>query len=569
MRAAPVRFLLVTGGAALVLAGAWWGSGVRRALVVMETLGQAEERAAIQALVPVLAREAAVLEEVRIRTRSSAPIAALREDVLVRPGSGDTLAVGFESPGEGAREAAASVLAEELSKRVAMALPDLRDARIRALSGRLRILDAALQGPGSREEAGGSDPRALLEVERDEALRELAGLGPAGRDGGAGPGEAARRAELERRVGQLDELLVSLAVRREGGKDPVRALREELGRRYSDWMVREHAPGVPLRRLTGEILRERERAAPWPYALLWLVVAALFAVLEFLIRPDLERAAAVIASGQRHAAHTIAGALREEGARPVPPLAPPPRDPAPAPVPPEPEELPVVVLGRVRELPRGEEAEAVRLARNRRGTLPEPFPELAAKVGLLLSRRLRDGRGARILQVVSLRPGAGSTFVAVNLARALAGVGRPVALVDANLRRPRLHEVFDLDGDEGLTDLLIDRSLEEVLPPPAAGEPSVLVAGPPPPSPEELLASPRLDALCRTLAERVELTLFDTPPFHDGPDALLAAAVADATLLVVPADLPDAELAEELVDLLALEVPVLGLVHVGPEGGTE
>jgi len=137
----------------------------------------------------------------------------------------------------------------------------------------------------------------------------------------------------------------------------------------------------------------------------------------------------------------------------------------------------------------------------------------------------------RSVTVTSLGPGKGKTSVAVILAASLAEIGLSVILVDAALRCPSLHEVFELDNDQGLTSTVLDGVPSESLlrPVPAMAGVQVITAGPrlPAPGDERLCFQqlPRLNSLA-------DLVIIDGPALAGDDDAVLAASVSDAAILV-------------------------------------
>jgi succinoglycan biosynthesis transport protein ExoP len=149
------------------------------------------------------------------------------------------------------------------------------------------------------------------------------------------------------------------------------------------------------------------------------------------------------------------------------------------------------------------------------------------------------GARARVIVLTSPDIGDGKTSVATNLAVSLARTGRRVALIDGDLRRPRLHEVFDLDTDRGLASLLLDGEPIEELPETAimrpAGVDGLFVLPTAAASGEKvsaLLHSDRMSALIRRLRDEYDLVLIDTPPMAVLSDARVLAALADGVLLV-------------------------------------
>jgi capsular exopolysaccharide synthesis family protein len=175
----------------------------------------------------------------------------------------------------------------------------------------------------------------------------------------------------------------------------------------------------------------------------------------------------------------------------------------------------------------------------------------------------------RMIQITSPSPFEGKTTTVANLGVAIASTGTRVAIVDLDLRRPRLHEVFDLDNDKGFTTVLLGRvGLDEALQPisglPVTGLATVLPAGPVPPNPSELLSSPRVQKLLDELKERVDLILVDSPPVLPVTDALLVSRCADALLLVTSAGFTSRHAVQRAVELLQqVGAPLRGIVLNG------
>ena len=144
----------------------------------------------------------------------------------------------------------------------------------------------------------------------------------------------------------------------------------------------------------------------------------------------------------------------------------------------------------------------------------------------------------RRLLITSAGPGEGKSTVAANLALAFAQAGRRTILVDADLRRPAIHESFDLTNTFGLTNLI--RSLDvlqlgQLLR--TVDEPNlrVLTSGPLPPNPAELLGSKRMQDVVERLGAEADLVIFDSPPATAVTDAAVLASLTDGTVLVVAA----------------------------------
>jgi capsular exopolysaccharide synthesis family protein len=175
------------------------------------------------------------------------------------------------------------------------------------------------------------------------------------------------------------------------------------------------------------------------------------------------------------------------------------------------------------------------------------------------------GQQCRVVQITSPSPGDGKTTLAANLAVSIAQSGKSVLLVDADLRNPRLHEVYGLANQVGLTSVLAGEArLEEAVHPSPVGGLVVLPSGPLPPNPAELLTSPRFQEALDSLRERYDCVLVDTSALLQVSDACAVARRADGILLTVGLSKsggPDAERAREVLD--SLEVKVLGVVANG------
>src|SRR5262249_2428738 len=121
--------------------------------------------------------------------------------------------------------------------------------------------------------------------------------------------------------------------------------------------------------------------------------------------------------------------------------------------------------------------------------------------------------GSRSLVVTSSGPGEGKTLVASNLAVAFAQAGQRVLLVDADMRRPRVHEVLDMSQEPGLSNLLVGtaKASETLRKTDVAGL-WMLTAGHIPPNPAELLGSERFHEFLHSLQAHFDWVIVDTPP---------------------------------------------------------
>lgn len=152
----------------------------------------------------------------------------------------------------------------------------------------------------------------------------------------------------------------------------------------------------------------------------------------------------------------------------------------------------------------------------------------ALRTALLLS----SAEGLRMVAVTSAGAGEGKTVTASNLAVVMAQLGRKVLLIDGDLRKPRLHSVFNVSNRTGLVHLLTGGAeMDGVLQRTAVSNLWVIPSGPIPPNPSELLASSHMTDLLQEAESRFDLILFDTPPALAVTDATLVGALADGVIL--------------------------------------
>ena len=141
----------------------------------------------------------------------------------------------------------------------------------------------------------------------------------------------------------------------------------------------------------------------------------------------------------------------------------------------------------------------------------------------------------RTLVVTSPAAGEGKSTTVANLAVTMAQSGRRTILVDCDLRRPTLHEVFELAMTPGLTNLTLDEVSEMPLQQTAVENLWLLSSGTKPPNPADLLGAKRMDQIIAELAGRADIVLFDAPPVMAAADAAILGAKVDGILLVIQA----------------------------------
>ena len=165
----------------------------------------------------------------------------------------------------------------------------------------------------------------------------------------------------------------------------------------------------------------------------------------------------------------------------------------------------------------------------------QPFSYQVEKLRAVRSQLMLRwfARGRKALAIVNVNPGDGASMFTANLAVVFSQLGEHTLLVDANLREPSQHQVFDLHNRQGLSDILAGRAgLDAITKVEHFVDLSVLGAGTLPPNPQELLSRSGFNGLNVQLETQFDVVLYDTAPFALGADALAIAARVGGALLV-------------------------------------
>ncbi|MGB8330792.1 MAG: polysaccharide biosynthesis tyrosine autokinase [Polyangiales bacterium] len=142
----------------------------------------------------------------------------------------------------------------------------------------------------------------------------------------------------------------------------------------------------------------------------------------------------------------------------------------------------------------------------------------------------------KTMVVTSANPKDGKTTIATNIAIALAQSGQRVLLIDADLRRPRIHSAFRIENHTGLTNALVgERTLSQVIRDVGIDKLSVVTCGPVPPNPAELLHTKQFARLLDEASSQFDRVILDSPPLRAVTDAAILAPQCGGTLLVVRA----------------------------------
>ena len=196
----------------------------------------------------------------------------------------------------------------------------------------------------------------------------------------------------------------------------------------------------------------------------------------------------------------------------------------------------------------------------------EPFhpraEEMRALRTQLLIRWSKAGVNQRVLAIVSPGAGEGRSYVAANLAVAFSQLGERTLLVDADLRTPRQHLIFNVSDRVGLSAVLSDRAdRSAVAPVPEFGPLWLLPAGARPPNPQELLSRLALGVLLHELRNEFDVILFDTPPAKLYADALAVAFRTRSAMVLARKDRTRLEDTKSVIrELSDMDARVVGTV---------
>lgn len=167
----------------------------------------------------------------------------------------------------------------------------------------------------------------------------------------------------------------------------------------------------------------------------------------------------------------------------------------------------------------------------------------------------------RTIMLASPNPSEGKTTTAVNLAMVIAQGGKEVAIVDADMRRPRVHHFLGLSNRVGLSDVFLNhRTVQAVLRPWKDSKLSVITSGSLPPNPSELLSSEKMAQLLNLLKDQKDIIVLDSPPFVVSDASILASKVDGVILVIQPGKTHADSIKVSLEQLERVDANVLGIV---------
>lgn len=170
---------------------------------------------------------------------------------------------------------------------------------------------------------------------------------------------------------------------------------------------------------------------------------------------------------------------------------------------------------------------------------------------------------ANVLMVTSSVPGEGKSFISSNLSAAFSMMNIKVLIVDCDMRKGRLHKIFEVSNEKGLSNLLLDevKNYKKYVQKTKVDNVSVIPLGIVPPNPSELLNSDKFENLIDTLRDAYDLVILDTPPVGSVSDSLVIAKYVDEAIIVTSyKQTPMEDLNETKKALEATGVKIAGIV---------
>lgn len=174
-----------------------------------------------------------------------------------------------------------------------------------------------------------------------------------------------------------------------------------------------------------------------------------------------------------------------------------------------------------------------------------------------------SANNAKTFMITSSLPGDGKSFVSSNLSVAFAMTDLKVLIIDCDMRKGRLHKVFDVSNEKGLSNLLLDdlKNIKKYIIKTKINNLSIIPIGIIPPNPSELLNSEKFSKLVETLKQSYDLIIFDTPPIESVTDPLIIAKYVDEAVIVTSYKItPMEDLIESKKALEASGVKIAGVV---------
>ncbi len=217
------------------------------------------------------------------------------------------------------------------------------------------------------------------------------------------------------------------------------------------------------------------------------------------------------------------------------------------------------VLGTIEQLKGEEETIESHILQQPLSPIAESYRLIRS--GLMLSSAEHP---PRTLLITSMVAKEGKTTTSVNLARVLCQQNHRVLVIDCDLRRPRLHALFTMDNDKGLSNYLTGNLKENIIRQIPGEQAFVITSGPIPPNPAELLSSNKMKTFVKKVSESFDFVILDSPPVQNVTDSLALTQIVDGTVVVVRAGTTTYDLLQSGLKKLAdVRAHILGFVLNG------
>lgn len=195
-----------------------------------------------------------------------------------------------------------------------------------------------------------------------------------------------------------------------------------------------------------------------------------------------------------------------------------------------------------------------------RSMIHESFGMLQANLKFIsLDKKIRT------IAVTSSIAGEGKSEIAANLAAVIAQTGRRVLLIDADMRRPSQHHLWNLINSAGLSNVVVEQNDFSATVQAVTPSLSVLTSGVTPPNPLALIDSEAMKSLIDNLSKKYDYIVFDTPPLLGNADAAVLSKLADGVLVVSRigiVDVTSVNAAKSLLSRSEVNVLVLWLMQL-------
>lgn len=219
----------------------------------------------------------------------------------------------------------------------------------------------------------------------------------------------------------------------------------------------------------------------------------------------------------------------------------------------------LTVLGSIEELRNKNNKIETSLRDNPLSPLAEGYRMI--RTSLLLST---PDHPPRTLLVTSMVPQEGKTSTAYNLAMILAQNENKILIIDCDMRRPRMHSLFAVPNNSGLSNYLAGNIEQNQLRQVEVNGLTIIPAGPPPPNPAELLNSNRMKLLLNEMSKKFDFILLDSPPLLRVTDSLTLGKLVDGTLIVTRSGKTSYDMLESgLGKIRGMKITLLGAVVNG------